>query len=211
MTAVTFVDKIAATADVFRLLSACFYEPDKQLFDEEDFFAQLYTGLRRCLPHKASLAQELAAAMASNSQQDLLIEYARLFVGPQELLAHPYGSVYLDGPKILMGNSTMNVIERYREADFQIATDLHEMPDHIAVELEFLYLLCYNEAQAESEQRHQDAYEWRDMGENFLNQHLGRWTTFFCDKIRAGTDMAYFRVLAKLTESFILSQAQKAG
>ena len=209
MTSTTLQRYTAACADTYRLLSACFYEPDKQMFAEEDFFSQLYTALRLTLPHKADLAQELDAAMAECPQQELLIEYAALFVGPQELLAHPYGSVYLDGPKILMGNSTLDVITRYREADFVINPDLKEVPDHIAIELEFLYLLCYNEAIAEAEGRHQDADNWRHQRERFIKDHIGRWFTLFCDKIRVGSDNSYYNLLAQLTECFILYQVQK--
>lgn len=200
----------AAQTDTFRLLSACFYEPDKQMFTEEELFGQLHSALRQCLPEKAELAQHLATGMDSCSQEDLLVEYTRLFVGPQELLAHPYGSVYLDGPKIIMGNSTLNVMEHYHQADFEVAGELLEMPDHIAIELEFLYLLSYNESLAEAEGRMEDRDNWRSKRENFLQQHLGRWITFFCDKIRHGTDMMYFRTLADLTEGFVINQLRKA-
>lgn len=211
MSSTTLQHYTAACADTYRLLSACYYEPNKEMFADEDVFAQLFASLNRCLPGKAYLAQDLDAAMAGASQDELLIEYARLFVGPQELLAHPYGSVYLDGAKILMGDSTMDVIQRYREADFAINPDLKEVPDHIAFELEFLYLLCHNEAVAEAEQRCDDAADWSKRRERFLQDHIGRWITFFCDKVRASGTNTYYSLLAELTQSFVLSQSQKTG
>ena len=40
-----------------------------------------------------------------------------------------------------MGDSTMAVLALYREGGFHVAEAFTEMPDHVAVELEFLYLL----------------------------------------------------------------------
>lgn len=198
--------KTAAASDIYRLLSACYYEPDKKMFLEENLFGQLYSALRLGLPHKAEVAEFLGSQFEDCDQEDLLVEYARLFVGPQELLAHPYGSVYLDGPKIIMGDSTLNAIEHYRNADFAVAAELHEMPDHIAIELEFLYLLSHNESHAEFNNQSQDAEMWRNRRLLFLKQHIGRWISFFSDKVRLNTSVPYYKTLADLTEQVILDQ-----
>lgn len=210
MITATATDKTAATADVFRLLSACFYEPDKKMLFEEDLFGQLRAALELCLPDLADQADTMAAGLEAAPDQDLLIDYARLFVGPDVLLAHPYGSVYLDGPKVLMGDSTMDVIARYRDADFAISAEFKEMPDHIAVELEFLYLSCYNESLAITEQRVEDQAEWQQRRQDFINDHIGRWINAFCNKLRDNSQFDYYRTLAELTRSFINSQKTTA-
>ncbi|MBM2831889.1 MAG: torD6, partial [Dehalococcoidia bacterium] len=38
-----------------------------------------------------------------------------LFVGPYRLLAPPYWSAYLEDARVVMGDSTMDVKNRYRE------------------------------------------------------------------------------------------------
>lgn len=205
----TALQQTAARADVFRLLSACYYEPDKTMLFDENLFGQLRAALELCLPEKAELADTLAADLKAAPDQDLLVDYAKLFVGPNELLAHPYGSVYLDGPKILMGDSTIDVIATYRDADFAITADIKEMPDHIAVELEFLYLLCYNESLAEVEQRCEDRDHWCSRRQQFIENHLGRWVERFCSKLRDNTEYGYYRNLADLTEAFVLAQGVK--
>jgi TorA maturation chaperone TorD len=196
----------AASADAFRLLSACYYEPDKKMLFEEDLFGQLRSALELCLPDSADLADAMAAGLQEAPQQDLLIDYAKLFVGPDVLLAHPYGSVYLDGPKILMGDSTIDVIARYQDADFAISPEFKEMPDHIAVELEFLYLLCFNEALAQTEERTDDQLDWKQCRQSFIKSHIGRWIDDFCDKLRNNTQFDYYRHLADLTRRFINMQ-----
>lgn len=200
------MDKSAATADVFRLLSACYYEPEKNMLIEEDLFGQLRAALELCLPDQAELADTLATALQAAPEQDLLIDYAKLFVGPDALLAPPYGSVYLDGQRILMGDSTMDVIARYRDAEFDISDDFKNAPDHIVVELEFLYLLSYNESLALVEDRMDDHSHWQQRRQSFLNEHIGRWIEKFCNNVREKTKFDYYRTLADLTQRFINAQ-----
>jgi len=206
VTVTSLMDKIAATADANRLLSACFYEPEKNMLLEEGLFVQLREALELCLPDSADLADAMATSLQNAPQQELLIDYAKLFVGPDVLLAHPYGSVYLDGPKILMGDSTMDVIARYQDVDFAISAEFKEMPDHIAVELEFLYLLCFNEALAQTEERTDDQLDWKQRRQSFIKSHIGRWIDDFCDKLRNNTQFDYYRHLADLTQRFINMQ-----
>ncbi len=206
MTATALMDKIAATADAYRLLSACYYEPEKNMLLEEGLFVQLRDALKLCLPDSAELAEALAISLQGASQQDLLIDYAKLFVGPDVLLAHPYGSVYLDGPKVLMGDSTIDVMARYQDADFGVSPDFNEVPDHIAIEFEFLYLTCFNEALAQNEERADDQQYWHQLRQQFIADHIGRWVNDFCDKLRKNTQFDYYRQLADLTQRFINAQ-----
>ncbi|HDH01197.1 MAG TPA: molecular chaperone TorD, partial [Nitrospirae bacterium] len=79
------------------------------------------------------------------TEEDLCVEYAKLFVGPFELLAPPYGSVYLDDGGRVMGDSTMRVIEAYQKEGLSGNDDFKDLPDHIAVEMEFMSYLIYKE------------------------------------------------------------------
>lgn len=204
------MDKSAATADVFRLLSACYYEPEKNMLIEEDLFGQLRAALELCLPDQSELADNLAENLKAAPDQDLLVDYSKLFVGPDTLLAPPYGSVYLDGQRILMGDSTMDVISRYHDADFDVSDEFKNAPDHITVELEFLYLLAYNESLALVEKRPEDHTHWQQRRQSFINDHIGRWAEKFCDNVRENTKFDYYRILADLTEKFICSQKSVA-
>lgn len=206
MTVTTTIDKTAATADLFRLLSASYYEPDKKMLFEEDLFGQLRKALELCQPEQADLADTMATVLAAVPDQDLLVDYAKLFVGPDALLAPPYGSVYLDKEKVLMGDSTMDVIARYNESDFDLSTEFKNAPDHIAAELEFLYLLCYNESLALAEQREEDQARWYQRRQSFIDDQIGRWIEDFCGKIREKSQFDYYRILADLTEQVITAQ-----
>ena len=196
---------VAAIADVYRLLSACFYQPE-EAFREENIFNQLADALGACAPQMQGKATLLGVGFREKTVEELLLDYSRLFLGPFEILAKPYGSVYLDGEKVVMGDSTVNALACYQQGGFSPADDFKEMPDHIAIELEFLYLLCFREAQALAENNAAAAAKNNAIRREFLQNHLGRWAAPFAGNIREGASSNFYRVLAELFETFIEDQ-----
>lgn len=93
-------------------------------------------------------AGRLGEAFAAESLDDLLVDYTRVFLGPVDAPARPYGSVWLGPDKLTMQDTTMAVVALYEEGGFDIAEDFRELPDHVAAELEFLYLLLFREAKS---------------------------------------------------------------
>ena len=194
-----------ARADAYRLLSACYYQPD-DAFLEEDVFSQLKTALAKASPSGVIDAAALDDCFKSSGVEVLLLDYSRLFLGPFEILAKPYGSVYLDGEKIVMGDSTMQALELYREGGFDVAEDFLEMPDHIAVELEFLYLLSFRIGKASGDE---EKARLIVLKQKFLKEHLGRWVGTLSEAIRKGAQTDFYKRLADLTEQFVLEDLQE--
>jgi TorA maturation chaperone TorD len=190
---------------IYRLLSACFYQPEVS-FIEEDLFGQLATAFKGAGTDLADMAEKLDSSFRQAGLDKLLSDYSRLFLGPFEILAKPYGSVYLDGERVVMGDSTMAAVACYREAAFEVAEDFREMPDHIAVQLEFLYLLCFNQNEALASADQAAQQRWLEIEQIFLANHLGRWVGDFCQRIREHAETEHYRLLAELTETFILQQ-----
>lgn len=199
------IEQISAQADVYRLLSACFYQPENAL-SEENVFGQLSDALKICAPDQAPLAEQMADAFAGGSLDDLLLDYTRLFLGPYEILAKPYGSCYLDGEKVVMGDSTVNALECYRAGGFEPDEDFRELPDHIAVELEFLYLLSFRAAKALAEGDGSTATEARTISRTFLHSHIGRWVGDFSGRIVKGAQLKFYPLLAELLLAFVKQQ-----
>lgn len=193
---------VAAQADVYRLLSACFYQPEK-MFLEEDLFGQLETALELCAQQIQGQGTLLDASFREETLDALLLDYSRLFLGPFDILAKPYGSVYLDDEKVVMGDSTLSALSCYRQGGFSPAEDFKEMPDHVAIELEFLYLLCFREAQALTEQDDVAAAGNRSLRREFLQDHLGRWVLEFSSRVRAGARSDFYQGLGALLATFI--------
>ena len=194
-----------ARADVYRLLSACYYQPD-DAFLEEDVFSQIKTDLAKASPSGVIDAAALDDCFKSSGVEVLLLDYSRLFLGPFEILAKPYGSVYLDGEKIVMGDSTMQALELYREGGFDVAEDFLEMPDHIAVELEFLYLLSFRIGKASDDE---EKARLIVLKQKFLEEHLGRWVGTLSEAIRKGAQTDFYKRLADLTEQFVREDLQE--
>ncbi len=194
-----------ARADVYRLLSACYYQPE-EAFLEEEVFAQLKTALAKAHLRGVIEAAGLDDGFRASGVEALLLDYSRLFLGPFEILAKPYGSVYLDGEKIVMGDSTMQALEVYREGGFDVAEDFLEMPDHIAVELEFLYLLSFRIGKASDDE---EKARLILLKQKFLEEHLGRWVGTLSEAIRKGAQTDFYKQLADLTEQFVREDLQE--
>ncbi len=74
-----------------------------------------------CPPAAEAVDRMEAAGQAGEGFEELTIDHARLFVGPFALLAPPYGSVYLEGERRLMGDSTLAAGECYNEVGLELA------------------------------------------------------------------------------------------
>jgi TorA maturation chaperone TorD len=115
-------EKIRLSADL-RCLSLLFSYPDEQWAATP--IPQQSNG--------AELLHELHAVVPVALQN----EYVRLFINSlPSLPCPPYGSYYLEGS--IMGRSTMELGRRYGAYGMRCK----EMADHLAVECEFLALLC---------------------------------------------------------------------
>jgi putative dimethyl sulfoxide reductase chaperone len=196
------LDRLGARADLARLLAACYYEPGPELA-EERVFDTVAEAAGRVDPALGEVAGRLGAAFAASDLQTLLIDYTRLFLGPVDTRARPYGSVWLEVDGGVMQDSTVAVSELYREGGFDVADDFRDLPDHVAAELEFLYLLLFRSAQAAAlgDPGARDAASALRM--RFMHKHLGAWIGPFARAVRSGAETDYYRALADLTEAFV--------
>ena len=110
--------------DCYRLLSACFYQPDRS---KKYLLRNLAEGLKRVCSSASVFAEKMEEAIAKYTNEELLVDYAKLFIGPNELIAPPYGSIYLDKGRKVMGDSTIKTMEVYREAGLAINDDFKDM------------------------------------------------------------------------------------
>lgn len=189
--------------ECYRLLAACFYMPQKKLFQKEKLFKNLSDLFHLVCPEAGIFSTQMNEAMVDYSEEELSIEYAKLFVGPFELGAAPYGSVYLDTGKSVMGDSTMKVTKIYEEAGLTIDKSFKELPDHIAVELEFIYFLVYRELEELERSQYEKALFYIEKQRDFSNDFFIQWVPPFCEKIKKGTNNRFYQALAECLLSFI--------
>jgi TorA maturation chaperone TorD len=202
--------RAGARADLARLLAACYYEPGPE-FAEERVFDAMREAATNVDPALAAGAARLGESFAAVGVDELLVDYTRQFLGPVDARAKPYGSVWLDTDAPLMGDSTMAVLQHYEDAGFEVDEGFRDLPDHVAVELEFLYVLLFREAEARIRGDAETLAGVGRMRQRFLAEHLGQWVGPFAAAVRAGAECAFYRELADLTERFVTMETARGS
>jgi TorA maturation chaperone TorD len=203
-------DADAAREILCRLLAACYYQPGPE-FAEERVFETMCNAAGAVDANLAAVAERLAGAFGAVPADELLLDYTRLFLGPNDIRAKPYGSVWLSGENPLMQSSTMEVLDLYREGGFDLSEDFRELPDHIAAELEFLYLLIFRENRARQAGDDDALASVIGLRRRFLGGHLGAWIGAFTAAMRAGAGTDFYRLLSDLTVRFVTREATRVA
>lgn len=198
-------DRVLARENAYRLLAASYYVPDQLLLEERPWAS--LEGVLAGLSTGAAAQARLMDAAAAASQESLKVEHARLFVGPFALVAPPYGSVYLDPGRSVMGESTVRVSECYRKHGFILEEDIHEPADHIAIELEFMSLLAFKHREAlNSGDRQAMRKSVADQYE-FLQGFLLPFLLPFSKAVHEDAEAPFYSALARCTMAFVEDDA----
>jgi TorA maturation chaperone TorD len=195
-----------ARADLCRFLSACYYEPIQD-FAEERLFDSMLAAAAAVHPELAEQARRLGVAFAAQDLQALLVDYTRLFLGPLQALATPYGSAWLNRELAQAEDQTAAVRELYAQGGFDIGEDVADLPDHVAVELEFLYLLLFTQREAMRSGNADELAAVQILQRRFLDEQLGAWIGAFAARVKGNAATAFYRELAALTERFVRMEA----
>ncbi len=184
------LNEICQRAESYKFLSGCYYLPDEELIRKVADFAQtnrFFAELGNCVSSGFEL-------------ESLKIDYAQLFVGPFKLLAPPYGSFYLDDGRI-MGDSTIDVRDWYEKEGLDVV--MKDAPDHIVMELEFMYYLIARQTQATNEGNLQEIQRYQQKQKLFLSSHLLRWLPEFTENVQKNAQTEFYKKLTQLTEMFV--------
>ncbi|MFN3740063.1 MAG: molecular chaperone [Thermodesulfovibrionales bacterium] len=128
--------------------------------------------------------------------EDLAIEYARLFIGPQNPPAVPYASFYLSESRALMTEETIDVRRRYLEAGMAVK-ELYSIPDdHIGIELEFVYYLTQSAIEYFENGNREESSRIFEMRKSFLIDHMTKWIPPFVDKILKSSQEDFYKGIA---------------
>jgi TorA maturation chaperone TorD len=196
-----------ARARVYKELAECYYLPGEATLR---LARQLGRNLKAMCPPAAEAAGRMEAALLSEETiGDLAIDHARLFVGPFALLTPPYGSIYLDGERRLMSDSTLAVNECYREVGLEVAAGFNGTPDHIAAELEFMHFLVVRELAELAEGNLDRAQYFRQKQISFLERHLAAWVPIFTRGVEEQAQTRFYQDLAAATRLFVKGDLER--
>lgn len=178
-------DVPAAQHAVYRVLGSFFLPPEPERLamlvtaaPELERVAQPLDGMTG---HRAwtSLVHRLGS-LDDEDVDRMRTQYTGMFLsGSRDLTVQPYESSYAPVSGFDIATVSAAVESRYRRAGIQLATR-GELPDHIAVELEFCAYLCHQEGDADSDD---GAAHWRAERRSFLEDHLVRWLPDFAAKL----------------------------
>lgn len=190
-----------ARRDVYKGFVACYHLPDKDLANRlGNMEYQLGLLESRALSYVVLMRSEI---QKPGCLKKLQVDFSRLFIGPYSLLAPPYGSVYLEGERKVMGDSTMDVIARYESAGLAVSDSFKDVPDHIAAELEFMYYLVFKYTEAIQSDAFDVACENLNYQRKFLRDHLGSWISEFSQTLLSHAATDFYRHLAMATRIFL--------
>ena len=187
--------------DAYARLAECYSLPDNQLsmiVKELELLFQTLNAEELYQPTLLSIKD-----LDEINIDTLTVDFSRLFVGPYSLLAPPYGSVYLEGKRRLMEDSTMDILLRYADAGLTTSEDFNDIPDHIRAELEFMHYLIIKEIDAAYNGDTNQLTTILESQRAFLENHLCAWISDFADNVAANAQTAFYRKLARTTEAFV--------
>ena len=142
-------------------------------------------------------------------QEQLSLEYSRLFIGPGKHVA-PYESVHRGGEGATLWGPETSALKRFIEhCGFVYDEQYHDLPDHISIELELMGHLTNTEAEAWSEGDTQLATNSIGLQKEFLSRHLANWTKPFANRVTEMAESHFYPQMANLIHNFVQAEKQE--
>jgi TorA maturation chaperone TorD len=131
------------------------------------------------------------------------VDYANLFL----LHLVPYESFYTRDDQMIESGGDNPVLQLYNQLDFKVALDKARVvsPDHIGVELEFMYMLNIALDKAFEANDIDGVREILKMQKEFLQKHLLNWAPMFLINMKKESRTPLYHDGAELALEFLLS------
>lgn len=135
-------------------------------------------------------------------------DYTRMMIGPFELPAPPWESIYVQKEPLLFQKCTMDVRKKYQHFGFETADHHFEADDHIGLELDFLYhlnKLCLHSAE---EGNLNEVHYLLTEQEKFINQHLLEFAPQFSERVIENANTQFYIGMAKILTHYLQTDSQ---
>jgi putative dimethyl sulfoxide reductase chaperone len=199
---------IVARAGIFRHLADGFNYPDEvlvQALAEGAYTTNLADALKRVgLDAAAGILAEAAAEMRV-SHLDLEKDYTWMCFASKPRQVYLFESVYREGK--LLQESTFQIARLYYEAGLQLSEAFKLPPDHIAVELEFMAFLFFNEAEAVREGHPEKANLAVRLQGEALQKHLMPFGLSVAERMEKHARTVFYRTLARTLRAVLEGSA----
>lgn len=133
-------------------------------------------------------------------------DFTKMFIGPFELPAAPWESVYVRKDRLLFQKNTMEVRKIYKKYGFVVKELNLEADDHVGLELDFMYhlnQLCLERTESDSTTSLAEIkYLLNEQGK-FLEEHLLAFVPEFADIVVDKAETQFYKGLAKILKHFL--------
>lgn len=172
-------------AIIYRFCAQSMQYPGPDWFTE-NYLKSLHIFLRELGATDESNELLKLAAQSDDFQEDLQVEFTRLFItGVPHVAAPPYGSVYLE--KTLRGKYSDDVFLYYKDQGYSLNENA-DLPDSLIHQLEFLsYLAEDNNKKAE---------------EFFLSRYFLPWFSIFSSRVKEEAQHPFYAIIISLIDFF---------
>lgn len=192
------MENLLQMSNITNFLAAYYCEPDDEIFYNEELNKVFFENCKIFDDELSKYAINTIDALKKYSNNELLQEYTRIFLGPFEAIAHPYASVYLEG-YILNGEVTQKILHFYNNCGLLFEEDVKDLPDNIVVMLQFLHYLITCEMQGNE---NLPEIDWTEKRKEFIDLYLNTWIPKFTEQIITGTQNEFYKNLALFTKKF---------
>jgi TorA maturation chaperone TorD len=127
---------------------------------------------------------------------DLERDYTWMFFASKPRIAYLFGSVYGEGK--LYQESTFAITRLYYETGLKLEESFKLPPDHIAVELEFMAYLAFNEQEAIKAGNNENAAYAAEMLQRVLKDYLGPLAINIGDRISGKAKTVFYQAMGSL-------------
>ena len=142
---------------------------------------------------------------------DLARDYARTFIGHGNngrSAAYPFESVHTSEKRLLMQDARDEVLAVYRANLLKKGEEWNDCEDHIALELEFMQVMCERTAKALKEGKEDEAVEMLKTQRAFVGQHLANWVPMFVSDIKYFSQTDLYIGAGELLLGFVQTEVE---
>lgn len=203
--------------ETYRLFSQMFLYPDEERLTAVGEAADELWRKREALARFAFFRQwsEVLRSLKDIGQRslpDMQTAYVSMFTtNAAGIPCPPYESVYREPEGQPTGWLQALVESEYAAGGFALSPALGELPDHVAVEMEFMALLCSREAQAWEERNPTRGIRALRKQKAFLDSHLALWFPEFARQVAAADSGGAYAAVGQGAQAFISHDTDLLG
>jgi DMSO reductase family type II enzyme chaperone len=193
------VDHAVRRAQLYLFLSSAFMYPEENWTDDWQTVTRIANDLNISLPEVGNWNADLDTLQSEYSHSIGL-------TGPL-----CYETEYGLPHEFRHSQELADIAGFYNAFGFSIGGTVHERPDHLSVELEFLYILSLKEAYAIQKGMSEQAEICIDAQRKFLHDHIGHWINWFAASLANLHPNSRYAALAQVAVTCVNADMARLG